>query len=42
MRGKSLRGDFGVGVCDVEAGFLSGEVGVGKIFGALRFAAEYG
>ena len=26
----------------MEAGFLSGEVGVGEIFGALRFAAEYG
>src|SRR5580698_2174789 len=41
-RGESLRGDFGVGVCDLEAGFLSGKVGVGEIFGALRFALEYG
>src|ERR1700727_2243566 len=40
--GKSLRGDFGMGLRDLEAGFLSGEVGVGEIFGALRFAAEYG
>src|SRR5580693_5848379 len=41
-RGESLRGDFGVGVCDVEAGFLSGETGVGEIFGVLRVASEYG
>src|ERR1700722_6111207 len=40
--GESLRGDIGVGLCDVEAGFLSGKIGVGEIFGALRFAAEYG
>src|ERR1700744_5192167 len=40
--GESLRGDFGMGLCDVEAGFLSGEIGVGEIFGALRVAAEYG
>ena len=40
--GKSLRGNFGMGLCNLEAGFLSGEVGVGEIFGPLRFEVEYG
>ena len=40
--GESLCGDFGVGLCELEAGVLSGEAGFGEIFGALQFAVEYG
>src|SRR6266849_9253809 len=37
-----IRGDIGVGLCELEAGFLSGEAGLGEISEPLREPAEHG
>src|SRR5271154_1217414 len=41
VRGEDLRRDFGVGVSSLEAGFLSGEAGIGEVSRLLRDAAEF-
>ena len=40
--GRNLCGDFGLGVRELAAGVLSGEIGSGKILAALCWAVEFG
>ena len=41
VNGQSICGNVWLGLCDLEAGFLSGEAGFGEISGLLRVAAEF-